>query len=107
VFHMMKTPSRTPKVLLTPFEKATIAAVEYLYTNWHLHKKFRKRKELLDQLTIDINKWGDIKKEQRNIPEEKFLKIHEVLTKQYHISPSFMHTGTGPMFKDSVPWKLE
>jgi hypothetical protein len=93
------------KVLLTPFERATIAAVEFLYENWQLHKKFRKRTELLNQLGIDINKWGEIKKEQRKIPEVLWHKIHDVLTKQYHVHPTFMHTVTGPILKDDAPWQ--
>jgi hypothetical protein len=104
---MRKTLLSTPKVLLTHFEKATIAAVEYLYQNWHLHKKFRKRIELLNQLGIDINKWGSIKKEQRKIPETLWPKINDVLTKQFYVHPTFMHTNTGPMFKENTPWRVD
>jgi hypothetical protein len=96
IYHHMKHP--TAKVLLSPFEKAAIAAIDYLCENWPMHKRFRHKSELLQELGLRSNNYGAAQKHQRNIPPEYWRKISDVLVNRYNVHPTFLHTNKGEMF---------
>jgi hypothetical protein len=91
------------KVLLTPFEKSVIALIDYLVKNWNVHKKFRRKQELLHQLGLELKRFWEYKRAQRNIPKEYWHRISDVLTRQYNVHPGYLHTNKGEMFLNA-PW---
>jgi hypothetical protein len=96
------------KVLQSPFDKAFVQVVEFLYDNWHLHKKFRKKAELWDQLKWNGNDYAKIKAGNLNLPKKYVPEISKVLVRDYGVSPMFLNTATGPMFSDSAKqWLVE
>ncbi|MBN8665785.1 MAG: hypothetical protein J0L83_14480 [Chitinophagales bacterium] len=99
----MKTAST---VLQTPFERAVAQVLEYLVKHIELHQKFRHKSELLNQLGLESAHYSHYVKGRRNIPQKHWHELQKVLLKHYHVHPTFLHLGTGPMFKDDAPWLL-
>lgn len=91
-------------VLQTPFERAVAQVLEYLVKNIELHQKFRHKSDLLSELGLETAHYSHYVKGRRNIPQRHWDSVQKVLLKEYHVHPTFLHTQSGPMFKDNAPW---
>lgn len=99
-------PEQKRTALQSRFEQAVINVIEYLAENWKHHRKFRHKQELLEKIGIPHNNYPAFKKGERNIPEDYWHKITDVLLKDFKVHPTYIHTRTGPMFLDA-PWIVE
>lgn len=102
------TTNHVAKVLQSPFDKAFVQVVEFLYQNWQLHKKFRLKSELFAQFGWRGNQYANVKAGVVNVPKKYVPDISRVLVRDYGVSPLFLNTATGPMFSDSATtWLVE
>ncbi|HAK12501.1 MAG TPA: hypothetical protein DIW54_10110 [Chitinophagaceae bacterium] len=90
------------KVLQSSFDKAFVQIVEFLYSNWQLHRKFRFKSELFLQFNWKGNQYANIKSGKVNVPKHLVAKISAVLIREYGVSPIFLSTATGPMFSENA-----
>ncbi|NNV55882.1 hypothetical protein [Limnovirga soli] len=88
------------EVLQSPFEQAFVKVYLYLVEKdrWKVFKKFRHKKELLQQLGLPQNNISHYINRTRNIPEHHNQKIIDVLVNEYGVSHKFLTTNTGRMF---------
>jgi hypothetical protein len=95
-------PENYQRTLQTPFDRAVIQVVDYMYKNWEIFKKFRHKYELLNQLKLKNNNWTKYKNGERSIPETIRPHIIDVLVNEYGVSASYLRTGSGNMFTNNL-----
>ena len=95
------------KVILSPFEKAVINAVDYLCENRIEMGIFSHVYELMDELGLKNSNWHKIKNGTRNLPRFKksgdesydwHAHIKRVLVNKYGVRPEYLDKHTGRMF---------
>jgi hypothetical protein len=91
--------------LQTPFDKAFIRAVEYLYEHRGDHHKFRSRKELLAQFGIHESNYTSIKKGERGVPRDKYDFIKKYLKENFDVNVGIFDRNQGEVLLTRVHQK--
>lgn len=84
------------KYMQTKFDKAFIAAVDYLVTNKRMIMKFFTQKELVEKrLGLRASSYIEIKNGNRGVPRDRVEYITRVLVNEFDVNPNFLRTGKG------------
>lgn len=97
----MKTNTMT-KYVQTPFDKAFIRAVEYLYHHREQHGKLRSRRELLRKVGILESNYTSIKNAERGVPRDKYDKVKRILADEYDVNPAIWERNQGEILRTPV-----